>query len=219
MISLEDALALAPDHLSLYALTLDDPDAEGLTGPEGDHLPTRRGARHWREEARPAQDDDRAAAMYHHAVVRLAEDGWRAYEISNWARPGHESRHNLAYWQRAPYEAVGPGAHAFDGRTRRWNAARLDTYIAALSASSGSAARLPPGGAETLDTETATAEALILGLRTDNGVASAAVVGQDRVEAFAWAAELELVTIDPDDRIRLTTRGRLLSNELFSRLL
>jgi oxygen-independent coproporphyrinogen-3 oxidase len=219
MISLEEALALAPDHLSLYALTLDDPDAEGLTGPEGDHLPTRRGARRWREDARPAQDDDRAAAMYHHAVVRLAEDGWHGYEISNWARPGHESRHNLAYWQRAPYEAVGPGAHAFDGRTRRWNAARLDAYIAALTPPDGAPARLPPGGGETLDPEAATAETLILGLRTDAGVASAAVVGRERVEAFAWAAELALVTIDPDDRIRLTTRGRLLSNELFSRLL
>ena len=59
--------------------------------------------------ARPAQDEDRAAAEYHHAVHRLAEDGWRGYEISNWARPGHESRHNLVYWERRPYEAVGPG--------------------------------------------------------------------------------------------------------------
>ena len=144
MISLDEALALAPDHLSLYALTLDDPDAEGLTGLEGDHLPTRRGARLWRDQARPAQDDDRAAAMYHHAVVRLAEDGWHGYEISNWARPGHESRHNLAYWRRLPYEAVGPGAHAFDGLTRRWNAARLDGYIAALTPPDGSPPRLPP---------------------------------------------------------------------------
>jgi putative oxygen-independent coproporphyrinogen III oxidase len=219
MISLEEVLALAPDHLSLYALTLDDPDAEGLTGPDGDHLPTRRGARRWRDEARPVQDDDRAAAMYHHAVVRLAEDGWRGYEISNWARPGHESRHNLAYWRRVPYEAVGPGAHAFDGSTRRWNAARLDAYVAALTPPARGAARLPPGGAETLDPETAAAEALILGLRTDAGVGSTVVMDAAQVEAFAWAEELELVTIDPDERIRLTTRGRLLSNELFARLL
>ena len=113
--TLEAALALRPDHLSLYALTLDDPDAEGLTGAAGDHLPTTAGARRWRERARPAQDDDRAAAQYRHAVERLAADGWRGYEISNWARPGHESRHNLVYWERRPYEAIGPGAHAFDG--------------------------------------------------------------------------------------------------------
>ncbi len=131
--TLDAALALEPDHLSLYALTLDDPDAEGLTGPGGDHLPTTPGARRWRATARPRQDEDRAAAEYHHAVHRLAGAGWRGYEISNWARPGHESRHNAMYWGRRPFEAVGPGAHAFDGATRRWNAARLDGYLAALT--------------------------------------------------------------------------------------
>ena len=143
--TLDAALALEPDHLSLYALTLDDPDAEGLTGPDGDHLPTTAGARRWRANARPAQDEDRAAAQYHHAVHRLAEDGWRGYEISNWARPGHESRHNLVYWERRPYEAVGPGAHAFDGVTRRWNAARLDGYLAALTPAGGGAPTPPAG--------------------------------------------------------------------------
>ena len=73
MTTLDAALELGPDHLSLYALTLDDPDAEGLTGPGGDHLPTPAGARRWREAARPEQDEDRAAAQYHHAVVRLDE--------------------------------------------------------------------------------------------------------------------------------------------------
>ncbi len=150
MTTLDAALELAPDHLSLYALTLDDPDAEGLTGEGGDHLPTTAGARRWRETARPLQDEDRAAAQYHHAVHRLAADGWHGYEISNWARPGHESRHNLAYWERRPYEAVGPGAHAFDGVTRRWNAARLAGYLAALTPADGSPAVLPPGGSEDL---------------------------------------------------------------------
>ena len=143
---LEAALELKPDHLSLYALTLDDPDAEGLTGPDGDHLPMKPGARRWRESARPAQDEDRAAVQYHHAVHRLAEDGWHGYEISNWARPGHESRHNLVYWERRPYEAVGPGAHAFDGVTRRWNAARLNGYLGALVPKNGGEPLLPPGG-------------------------------------------------------------------------
>ena len=91
-------------------MTLDDPDVEGLTGQLGDHLPAKTGARRWREAARDQQDEDRAAAQYHHAVALLDGLGWRGYEISNWAKPGHESRHNLAYWQRHPYEAVGPGA-------------------------------------------------------------------------------------------------------------
>ena len=216
--TLEAALALEPDHLSLYALTLDDPDAEGLTGRGGDHLPTTRGARGWRERAIPEQDEDRAAAMYHHAVHRLAEDGWRGYEISNWARPGHESRHNLAYWERRPYEAAGPGAHAFDGVRRRWNAAHLGRYVAALTPGEGGGPALPPGGEEPIDASTAAAETTILGLRLDTGLPRSAGLVPPLADAFGWALAAELLTIDDHDRIVLTTRGRLLSNELFSRL-
>jgi len=219
METLEAALALEPDHLSLYALTLDDPDAEGLTGDRGDHLPTTAGARRWRADARLRQDEDRAAAQYHLAVLRLAQDGWRGYEISNWARPGHESRHNLAYWERRPYEAVGPGAHAFDGATRRWNAARLDGYLAALAPSDRGAARLPPGGSETLDPATEASEAIILGLRTDRGVPLGAAYEPPLADAFGWALAAELLDITADERVVLTTRGRLLSNELFARLI
>jgi oxygen-independent coproporphyrinogen-3 oxidase len=218
--TLDAALALEPDHLSLYALTLDDPDAEGLTGPLGDHLPTTRGARRWRDAAIPTQDEDRAAAEYHHAVHRLGADGWRGYEISNWARPGHESRHNLAYWERRPYEAVGPGAHAFDGVTRRWNAAHLGRYLQALNPRPGSAIspRLPPGGSETLDRATIASEIAILGLRTDRGLPRSAALEPPLSDVFGWALAAELLTIDETDRIVLTTRGRLLSNELFARL-
>jgi putative oxygen-independent coproporphyrinogen III oxidase len=215
--SLDGALALAPDHLSLYALTLDDPDAEGLTGPVGDHLPTTSGARRWRTAARRDQDDDLAATQYQHAVDRLAADGWRGYEISNWARPGHESRHNLAYWERRSYEAVGPGAHAFDGVTRRWNAARLDGYLAALMPPSGAPATLPPGGGETIDAATAAAETVVLGLRTDRGLPLTARDEPPLAATYDWALDAGLLTTI-DDRIVLTTRGRLLSNELFSRL-
>jgi oxygen-independent coproporphyrinogen-3 oxidase len=216
--TLDAALALEPDHLSLYALTLDDPDAEGLTGADGDHLPTTAGARRWRANARPAQDEDRAAAQYHHAVHRLADDGWHGYEISNWARPGHESRHNLMYWERRPYEAVGPGAHAFDGVTRRWNAARLEGYLGALMPADGSAPQLPPGDSETIDPATAAAERVILGLRTDRGVPLAAAHEPPLADTFGWALAAELLDVTADDRVVLTTRGRLLSNELFSRL-
>ena len=215
--TLEAALALAPDHLSLYALTLDDPDAEGLTGPSGDHLPTTAGARRWRAAARAGQDDDRAAAQYQHATDVLAACGWRGYEISNWARPAHASRHNLAYWERRPYEAVGPGAHAFDGAVRRWSAARLDAYLAALTPPDGGAPRLPPGGREAIDEATARAEAVILGLRTHHGVPVATASKAPLADAFAWALSADLLQV-ADDRITLTTRGRLLSNELFARL-
>jgi oxygen-independent coproporphyrinogen-3 oxidase len=218
MTTLDAALDVGLDHLSLYALTLDDPDAEGLTSPAGDHLPTSAGARRWRQTARPEQDEDRAAAQYHHAAVRLAADGWRGYEISNWARPGHESRHNLAYWKRRPYEAVGPGAHSFDGAARRWNAARLDGYIGALAPGQGRRPALPPGGVEPIDEATAAAEAAILGLRLDTGLPLSAATQPPLQDSFGWALVAELVEVTETERIVLTTRGRLLSNELFSRL-
>ena len=216
--TLDAALELRPDHLSLYALTLDDPEAEGLTGPGGDHLPTSAGARRWRTRAGASQDDDLAAAEYGHAVERLAADGWHGYEISNWARPGHESRHNLAYWERRPYEAVGPGAHAFDGETRRWNAARLDGWLSALTPPDGAAPRLPPGGEERLDVTATNAERTILALRTDRGLAAEVASAPPLAGASAWALGEGLLAA-VDDRIVLTTRGRLLSNELFARLI
>ncbi len=215
--TLEAAVALEPDHVSAYALTLDDPEAEGLAGPSGDHLPTPAGARRWRENARAAQDEDRAAGAYGLADALLEGSGYACYELSNWARPGHESRHNLAYWERRPYAAVGPGAHAFDGATRRWNAARLEAWIAALvPASAGAVPILPPGGSEPIDAAAAATEALFLGLRLARGIPREAALG--RLEAFAWAAENGLVEDAPGDRVRLTLRGRLLSNELFARL-
>jgi oxygen-independent coproporphyrinogen-3 oxidase len=232
--TLQAALALSPDHLSLYALTLDDPDEEGITGAEGDHLPTAPGARRWRERARTDQDDDRAAEQYARATDLLAADGWRGYEISNWARPGRESRHNLAYWQRAPYEAVGPGAHAFDGVTRRWNAAAMGPYVAALAPErgragataaqpgSGPASSLPPGGCEVLTAETAAAEQLILALRLDTGIPEAAAARPPLSGVLDWAKSaglLEHADADGEPRLRLTTKGRLLSSELFARLL
>jgi oxygen-independent coproporphyrinogen-3 oxidase len=219
--TLEAALDLAPDHVSAYALTLDDPDAEGLTGPLGDHLPTRAGARRWRAAATKRQDEDRAAAQYTLAVGRLGAAGYLGYEISNWARPGHESRHNLVYWHRRPYEAVGPGAHAFDGVTRRWNAARLDGYLAALAPRLGGAPSLPPGGAETVDAGVAAAETAILGLRLDEGLAVADAEAGPLAPHLAWALRAGLLAAVPSpagERVRLTVEGRLLSNELFARL-
>ncbi|HEY5487366.1 MAG TPA: radical SAM family heme chaperone HemW [Candidatus Limnocylindrales bacterium] len=219
--TLRGALALGPDHLSLYALTLDDPGAEGLTGETGDHLATTAGALKWRERARRQQNDDRAADQYELAFELLAADGWRGYEISNWARPGHESRHNLAYWERRPYEAVGPGAHAFDGVVRRWNAARLDRYVAALIPHLGSPV-LPPGGSERLDRATAAGERLILALRLDRGISAAQAAEPPFALIRDWAETsglVEQLDIEGEPRLRLTVRGRLLSNEVFSRLL
>ena len=215
--TIDAALRLEPDHLSLYALTLDDPDAEGITGPTGDHLPTRSGARRWRDRARLEQDDDRAAGMYEDADRRLVAAGFSWYEISSWARPGHRSRHNLAYWQGRAWEAVGPGAHAFDGAERRWNAARLDRYLAALAPSDGSPPRLPPGGRQAGDGAVRRAEAAILALRTSDGLSAKALDRLPLGPELAWALDTGILH-RVDDRLVLTTTGRLLSNELFARL-
>ncbi len=214
--TLDSVLALDVDHVSAYALTLDDPDEEGLTGVLGDHLPTRAGARRWRASAVLEQSEDRAEEQYRLAVSRLAAAGFRGYEISNWGKPAHESRHNLVYWQRWPYEAVGPGAHAFDGVTRRWNAARLDGYLRALS---GPTPVLPPGGCEVIEGADAAAERVILALRLDTGLpsAEASAPGSPLAPHLAWALDAGLLEV-AGDAVRLTTRGRLLSNELFSRL-
>lgn len=214
------ALALEPDHISAYALALDDPEAEGLVGLTGDHLPVRPGARRWRERARQEQDEGRAARLYEIADESLSAAGLAWYEVSNWARPARASRHNMSYWMGDAWEAVGPGAHAFNGvRTRRWNAARLDGYLSALTPADGSAGRLPPGGSETTDEPTATAELAILRLRTGFGLPVEIASRSQFRAALSWARANGLTEPTGAGSTRLTRRGRLLSNELFARLL
>lgn len=212
--TLEAVLTLAPEHLSAYTLTLDDPDAEGLTGPEGDHLPVSSGARAWRARAAADQSDERAAEMELLTDDLASVAGLQRYEIANLARPGRESRHNLLYWRRRPYLALGPGAHASDGHRRRtWNAARLDGYIDALAHD-----RLPPGGSETVDAATALAETAILGLRLVAGIGPELAAQPEVAPALRWARSQSLAE-DVAGRTRLTQQGRLLANEVFSRLL
>jgi len=212
--TLEAVLTMQPEHLSAYTLTLDDPDAEGLTGPEGDHLPVSRGARAWRERAIGEQSDDRAADMELLTDDLTAAAGLRRYEVANLARPGQESRHNLLYWRRRPYLALGPGAHASDGALQRtWNAARLDRYIEALVAG-----RLPPGGAENVDPATALSERAILGLRLTEGIDADLAAEPALAPGLDWARSSGLAE-DVEGRTRLTQGGRLLANEIFGRLL
>jgi oxygen-independent coproporphyrinogen-3 oxidase len=197
--TLRGTLDLEPQHVSAYALDLSG------AGEASDHLPVSRGARQWRQRAKAEQDEDRAALMYEIADEDFAAAGLPWYEISNWARLGHESRHNMTYWTGTAWEAVGPGAHGFDGaRTRRWNAANLDAYVSALSVG-----RLPPGDRVLSDES----ERVILSLRTSRGIPATT-----RHPAIDWARANQLVE-QRNSRLQLTRRGRLLSNEVFSRLL
>jgi len=220
--TLDGALALEPDHVSAYALTLDDPDAEGLTGPTGDHLAVRPGASRWRARAGSEQDPDRAAAMYRLAEQRFTRAGLHWYEVSNWARPGQRCRHNLVYWQRRPYLALGPGAHGFDGMRRWWNAARLDGYLSALVPGAGRCAALPLGGHDVVDGRSAVSERAILRLRLSDGLDRRAANGLRRDpamrEALEWAGAAGLLEASGRG-VALTMRGRLLADELFVRMI
>ncbi len=200
-------LALEPDHLSLYALQL-------ALAPDEWAAPPRPGALRWRQRMVARQDDGLAAAQYQLAEELLAAAGFRHYELSSWARPGRESRHNSAYWERRSYTGIGAGAHSFDGGTRSWNERDLDHYLARTEAGERALA-----GSEELDEPTRAFEAVALGLRRVAGFRRAEFAsefGEDPVDRFAGAvgdgtaAGLLEVT---EESVLLTPRGRLFANE------
>jgi oxygen-independent coproporphyrinogen-3 oxidase len=205
---LRRALALEPDHVSLYALQL-------ALAPDEWAAPPRAGALRWRRRLAARQDAALAADQYRAAEETLDGAGFRHYELSSWARPGFESQHNGAYWDRRPYTGIGAGAHSYDGRARRaWNHRDLDAYLADVEAD-----RPPRGGFEDLDEPTRAFEAVGLGLRRVAGLsrtAFAAEFGSDPVERYPDAVAggladglLEL----QGDRLRLSPEGRLLASE------
>lgn len=204
---LSRALALEPDHLSLYALQL-------ALAPDEWAAPPRRGALRWRQRIVARQDDGLAAAQYEAAEELLARAGYVHYELSSWARPGFESRHNSAYWERRRYTGIGAGAHSFDGETRSWNRRDLDGYLAA--AEDG---ELALAGSERLDEATRAFEAVALGLRRVAGFsrsAFAAEFGQDPCQRWPTAIDEQVsagLLEAEGDAIRLTARGRLFANE------
>ena len=205
---LEAAIGLQPEHISCYALQL------ALT-PDEWAAPPRRGALRWRTRMVARQDDALAAEQYRLAEELLEAAGYRHYELSSWALPGYESRHNSAYWARRAYAGIGAGAHSFDGvEERSWNARDLDEYLSGVEEG-----RRPRAGVERLDEATRAFEAMALGLRRIEGVERgtfAAEFGGDPVERFAVGLAdggvRDLIDIGAD-RVRLTPDGRLLASE------
>jgi oxygen-independent coproporphyrinogen-3 oxidase len=204
---LSRALALEPDHLSLYALQL-------ALAPDEWAAPPRRGALRWRQRMVPRQDDGMAAAQYEAAEELLDRAGYVHYELSSWALPGNESRHNSAYWERRKYTGIGAGAHSYDGGSRSWNERDLDRYLVRAEAG-----ERPLAGSEQLDEPTRAFEAVALGLRRVAGFSRAAFTaefGHDPWERFSAAVEKTVASglIEvAGDAIRLTARGRLFANE------
>jgi oxygen-independent coproporphyrinogen-3 oxidase len=205
---LEAAIGLGPDHLSCYALQL-------ALAPDEWAAPPRPGALRWRERMVVRQDDGLAAEQYRLAEERLEAAGYRHYELSSWARPGHESRHNSAYWSRRAYTGIGAGAHSFDGVDERsWNARDLDEYLGGVEEG-----RRPVEGVDQLDEAARAFEAMALGLRRIDGVERgtfAREFGADPVDRFARGladgTAGHLIEIGAD-RLRLTPDGRLLASE------
>jgi len=204
--TLDAVLELEPPHVSAYALTVEP------STPLGRRVAT----------GSPGPDEDDQATKYEVADDRLTAAGLGWYEISNWARPGHECRHNLLYWSQGPYLGIGCAAHGHTpargaergtpGSRRWWNVRAPERYLARIRAG-----RSPEAGEEHLDGDAAADEALALALRTRTGAPIAP----------AWAplagdlAALGLLEAAAAARGRavLTRRGRLLGGEVTARLL
>jgi putative oxygen-independent coproporphyrinogen III oxidase len=208
--SLEHALALRPDHISAYALIIED----------GTKL-----ARQIRRGEVAMPDDDLQADMYELADALLAEAGYSWYEVSNWSRGSdtdpsetaeqHQSRHNLAYWQGHDWWGVGPGAHSHVGGVRWWNvkhpAAYADRIVAGHS---------PAIGRETLDEETRRVERVLLGARIREGLLTRELTASGRLAVASLIAdELVVPAAAMRGKIELTLRGRLLADAVVRRLL
>ena len=202
---LAEVVTLGAQHLSLYGLTIE----EGT--PMHDCV---------KLGEMSAPDPDAAACEYEMAEEMLEATGYKQYEISNWAKPGFESRHNLAYWKRTPYLGLGVAAHSFINSERIANTSDLDEYLSCLTKG-----RLPPQTTETISATAALSEAVILGLRLNEGISAddiEAHFGIDLHSRFATEiAECSSLGLleEQDGRLRLTPRGRLLGNEVFIRFL
>ena len=218
--TLDGAAELSPPHVSMYCLTL-----EGGTPME-----------QWVGSGQmPEPDPDLAADMYLMAQEVMGRQGYRHYEISNWARPGFESRHNLSYWLNQPYLGVGPGAHSYLSDFRFFNLRSPREYVRRLQDFSPPHLRPVAIGceaiksipvveaAEAIDRRLEMAETLMMGLRLDTGIG----VGDFERRFDVPPAQAYGETIDEltslglleavDGRLRLTPRGRMLGNEVFSR--
>jgi oxygen-independent coproporphyrinogen-3 oxidase len=206
--SLMAAVELGPEHVSCYALQL-------ALAPDEWAAPPRGGALRWRSRAAERQDDALASDQYGVAEEVLGAAGYRHYELSSWALPGRESRHNSAYWARRPYTGIGAGAHSYDGAAERsWNVRDLGAFLRAAE----DGVR-PLADREELDEPTRAFEAIALGLRLVDGLSRrnfAAEFGDDPAERFhpqvsvgRASGLLELAA----DRLRLTPRGRLFASD------
>ncbi len=222
--SMEQAIASGVPHLSVYMLEVDEESRLGREMLAG-------GAR-YHASAVPSEDD--AAAWYQMACEAFDAASLAQYEISNFALRGHESSHNLKYWHRQPYIGFGLDAHsmlpAHPNAVRFANTSDLDIYLANSAIASPSGLHQLPKNTNASEVEIighteAFEESLFLGLRLNQGVSLDALREQfgeptlhNAMESLREVQDAGLIEIDTE-RIRLTPRGRMVSNEVFSRVL
>lgn len=198
--SLDAVLALQPDHVSAYALIVE----------EGTAL-----ARRIRIGSLPEPDDDLQADQYDLADDLLGGAGYGWYEVSNWARDeGHRSRHNLGYWTGQDWWGVGPGAHSHVGGVRWWNVKHPAVYAQRITAGIS-----PAAGRETLDPATRTLERILLESRLSTGL-SVGTLGPAARTAVAGLIADGLIegSAAVRGRVVLTRPGRLLADAVVRRL-
>ena len=155
-----------------------------------------------------AVDEDTEMQMYDYLVGQLAANNFEHYEVSNFALPNRQSRHNSSYWNNTPYIGLGAGAHSYDGQVRQWNISDLDTYIAQAMAH-----QLQPEK-EVLSEEQRHTERVMLGLRTNSGIGIDEI---DRSKAQPYIAQGML--IEKDNRIVATTKGYHILNRIIEDLI
>jgi oxygen-independent coproporphyrinogen-3 oxidase len=195
---LGELLAFGPPHVSLYQLTLEPRTRLGVLAAR---------------DLVHCADADRQADLYLAACEVLDRAGLRQYEVSNFARPGFESRHNQAYWERRAYLGLGPSAASLVCERRTRNVASLPRYLEAVSAG-----RSPVDFVEVLTPEKAALESLWLGLRTSRGV-PAEKIDPDHWPMLRQAERDGLLTTGGDGRIALTRKGMAVADGLVLRLL
>ncbi len=181
----EQALALAPTHISLYGLTVESGTPLGRW--------TDRGTVHEAPE-------ESYELEFLHAHRALTSAGFEHYEVSNYGLPGHRARHNSAYWRGVPYLGLGPSAHGYDGRERRWNKSAYADWQRLVDAGED-----PLGGAELLSDANRQAEAVYLGLRTNGGLE---ISDAERRLARPWE-DADWVSVSREGVLRCTAQGWL----------
>jgi putative oxygen-independent coproporphyrinogen III oxidase len=198
--SLEQAIGLAPTHISAYSLIVEEGTRLARQIKRGELVPV---------------DDDQQADFYELADELLAEAGYGWYEVSNWAADdAHRSRHNLAYWRSQDWWGVGPGAHSHIGGVRWWNVKHPSAYADRINAGDS-----PAAGRETLDAATREVERVLLLTRIREGIPIVSLTAPARHEIAGLIAD-ELIDAKAalSGSVALTRRGRLLADAVVRRL-